>query len=199
MELPADLTQPTWQVSQQDLALPCRFLPGPSQAWGKGSRACTCSRTNFSPCLPRCGSAGWSSSTSAVTPSTVTASCSRCTGTRTPPRPPRAPVRPPTRGVPAAGSQVQLSPRRDCGWAPLDLGWCLASGLYIVQQGKQGEGLQAGTAPLDRHEGGALLPHPIQDHLPGLAYNELDPPISIINQDITSHRHAWHRCHKTKV
>lgn len=68
------------RTSHQGLVSPCRFLQGPSRAWGPSSRAYTCRRTSCRPCLPCPVSASWSSSTSAAIPSTVTASCSHFTG-----------------------------------------------------------------------------------------------------------------------
>lgn len=68
------------RVSHQGLAPSCRFLLGPSQAWGPGSGAYTCRTTSCRHCLPCPVLVSWSLLTSAATPSTVTASCSRFTG-----------------------------------------------------------------------------------------------------------------------
>lgn len=66
--------------SHQGLAPSCRFLRGPSWAWGLGSRAYICKRISCRPCPPCLVSASLSSSTSVAIPSTVTASCSHFTG-----------------------------------------------------------------------------------------------------------------------
>lgn len=73
---------PPWpdRSSHPGMAPLCRFLLGPSWAWGPSSGAYTCRRTSCRPCPPCPASASWSWWTSAAIPSAVTASCFHCTG-----------------------------------------------------------------------------------------------------------------------